>query len=603
MRSGPQRTAIGECVRPPAEGAVDNAGSAWLLHTIPDPSAPIRMTTDRLYHPHTGLLPASDLRRAGHLMNEELARSMKELRRPGHPRVYYLSYLFRNERRESIFGRLGAIAEHQTAARNFVFCDVRVGSHRYDQVGYGGLRDNDDADESVDYIGMPAEISEDAFKFALWRLTDARYREAAEQYYERKSKELHYVDEQRGLASKVKAKGVRSAKIRRFPEVDVDYWTWLIRKASGLLKSCPAIQVSDFEFVAWHRQQMFVDSEGAEIAQQTSVFDLAARYWLLTPKGAPIEQEAALIVGDLADLPSEKELLRIVKARIELILALSRAPHLNAFSGPVLLGAVPAGLFFHEVVGHRLEGSRLLSSDEGATFADLRGKHIAPAFVDIVDDPTLERFNGKRLIGHFRYDDEGSPAKRAVLVEKGVLRGFLTTSAPIPGQSALNGHARNARHERPISRMGNLLVVNREPVAEPELWERFLEEIRRRKAPFGIWVRETLGGETYTTKYDFQAFKGEIMHAVRVFPSGRKELVRGVDFVGTPLSALDALLCMGDDPTVDNAFCGAESGQIPVSTIAPSALLGNLELQSKDRQKLTQFAMKPPHGLGKRQRS
>ncbi len=529
-------------------------------------------------------------------MKDELARSMKLLRRPGHPRVYYLSYLFRNERRESIFGRLGSVVEHQIASRNFVFCDVRVGSHRYDQVSHGGLRDNDDADESVDYITMPAEVGPDAFQFALWRLTDARYREAAEQYYERKSKELHYVDEQRGLASKVKAKGVRSLSIRKFAEVDVDYWTWLIRKASALLKSCPAIQVSDMEFVAWHRQQLFVDSEGAEIAQQSSVFDLAARYWLLTPRGAPIEQEVALVVGDLADLPGEKELLRMVKVRIELILAMARAPHLNAFSGPVLLGAVPAGLFFHEVVGHRLEGSRLLSSDEGATFADLRGKAIAPPFVDIIDDPTVKSFRGKRLTGHFRFDDEGRPAKRAVLVERGVLRNFLTTSAPLPGQSELNGHARNARHERPISRMGNLFVVNREPVATDDLWQRFLEEIRRRKAPFGIWVRETLGGETYTTKYDFQAFKGEIMHAVRVFPSGRQELVRGVDFVGTPLSALDALLCMGDDDTLDNAFCGAESGHIPVSTIAPSALLGNLELQSKDRQKLTQFAMPPPQG-------
>ncbi len=551
--------------------------------------------TARLYHPHAGLLAPADLRRAGRLMKEELARSVDLLRRPGHPRVYYLSYLFRNERRESVFGRLGAVVEHQTNTRNFVFCDVRVGSHRYDQVAHGGLRDNDEAAESTDYIGMPAEVSPEAFKFALWRLTDARYREAAQQYYERKSKELHYVDEQRGLPSKMKLPPARSTAIRRFAEVDIDYWRYLIRKASALLKDYPNIHVSDFEFVAWHRQQLFVDSVGSEIVQQMSIFDLAARFWLITPRGAPVEQEVALVVGDLADLPSEKDLLRMVRERIDLILKLASAPHLNAFSGPVLLAPVPTGLFFHEVVGHRLEGSRLLSSDEGATFADLRGKQIAPEFVDIIDDPTVTTFAGRRLTGHFRFDDEGVPARRAVLVQRGKLRSFLTTSAPIPGQQELNGHARNERHERPISRMGNLFVVNRAPVPRDELWQRFLEEIKRRKAPFGIWVRETLGGETYTTKYDFQAFKGEIMHAVRVFPSGRTELVRGVDFVGTPLSALDALLCMGDDPTVDNAFCGAESGQIPVSTIAPSALLGNLELQSKDRQKLTQFAMPPPH--------
>jgi predicted Zn-dependent protease len=260
-----------------------------------------------------------------------------------------------------------------------------------------------------------------------------------------------------------------------------------------------------------------------------------------------------------------------------------------------LLAPVPAGLFFHEVIGHRLEGSRLLSSDEGATFANLRGKPVAPEFVDIVDDPTLDRFAGKSLIGGFKFDDEGCPARRASLVEGGVLKHFLTTSAPVPGQTELNGHARNARHERPISRMGNLLVSSREPLPPDDLWERFLDEIRRKKAPYGIFVRETMGGETDTRSYDFQAFKGEIQHAERVEPSGKRELCRGVDFIGTPLSALDSLVALGDDTSVDNAYCGAESGMIPVSTICPSALMANLELQSKDRQRFAPFALPPPH--------
>jgi predicted Zn-dependent protease len=261
----------------------------------------------------------------------------------------------------------------------------------------------------------------------------------------------------------------------------------------------------------------------------------------------------------------------------------------------VLLSPGAAGLFFHEVVGHRLEGTRLLSSEEGSTFRDLRGKSIAPPFVDIVDDPTVAVYQGRRTSGHFKHDDEGSLAQPAVLVERGVLRNFLTTSAPLPGQRSLNGHARNAYHERPISRMGNLFVVNRKPVSAAELKERFLAEIRRQKKRYGIHVKETMGGETGTTSYDFQAFKGEIMHAVRVFPDGREEPVRGVDFVGTPLSALDALECMGDDPSLDNAWCGAESGTLPVSTVAPSALLRNLELQTKRREQLTQYAMPLPY--------
>lgn len=550
--------------------------------------------TTRLYDPYVGLYTPAEMTRIGRYLRAELDRSMRMPHPPGHPRVYFLSYRFRNERRETLRARLGAISDHAVEAHSHVFCDVRVGSHRYDQVAHGGLDDNSDRDESLRYIQMPAEVSEDAYRVALWRLTEARYREAVDQYYQRKSDALHYVDEARRLPSRIPSEGVRAGKLSRTASLDADRWRYLLRKASAVLRAHPEIQVSELGISAWHRQQRFISSEGADIVEQHAVFDLHAELWMLSPTGHRVEQEISLVTGDLAELPDERDLLARVRERVSLMLALSRAPHLSAFSGPVLLAPIPAGLFFHEVVGHRLEGSRLLSSDDGATFAALRGKRIAPRFIDIVDDPGMPHFNGKSLIGHFIHDDEGRLSGRAHLVEAGVLRTFLTTAAAVPGQKQLNGHARNAQHERPISRMGNLFVTSRDPLAADALWERFLEEIRRRKAPFGIHVRETLGGETDTTSYDFQAFKGEIMHAERVFPDGRRELIRGVDFVGTPLSALDALVALGDDMTVDNAYCGAESGYIPVSTIAPSALMANLELQSKDRQRYAPFALPPP---------
>jgi predicted Zn-dependent protease len=559
-----------------------------MISRAPLPDSP------RLYAAFRGLYTPAEMATIGGYLRDELDRSMRLLRRPGHPRLYFLSYLFRNERRESVRARLGAVADHQIDARSHVFADVRVGSYRYDQVAQGGLDDNAPDDESVRYIEMPAEVSEDAYKIALWRLTEARYREAAEQYYERKSDELHYVDEARRVPSRVKGKGERDGKLSRFAEVDVDRWRHVLRKASGLLKSSPEIQVSELEMSAWHRQQRFVSSEGADIVEQRAIFDLHATFWMLAPGGHRIEQEVSLVTSDEAELPDERGLVRMVQERIDLLRAIAKAPHLPSFSGPVLLAPVPAGLFFHEVIGHRLEGSRLLSSDEGATFANLRDKPIAPRFVDIVDDPTVDRFQGKSLIGGFRYDDEGHRARRAGLVEGGVLRSFLTSSAPVPGQKEMNGHGRSSRHERPISRMGNLFVTSREPLAKEALWERFLEEIRRKKAPYGIFVRETLGGETDTRSYDFQAFKGEIMYAERVTPDGKRELCRGVDFVGTPLSALDSLVALGDDVTVDNAYCGAESGMIPVSTVSPSALMASLELQSKDRQRFAPFALPPP---------
>jgi len=94
-------------------------------------------------------------------------------------------------------------------------------------------------------------------------------------------------------------------------------------------------------------------------------------------------------------------------------------------------------------------------------------------------------------------------------------------------------------------------------------------------------VLEATSGETATDAYNFQAFLGEINLAARVFPDGREELVRGVNFVGTPLNAVRSIVAAGRRLEIDNAFCGAESGFVPVTTISPGLVVSELELQSK----------------------
>ena len=70
----------------------------------------------------------------------------------------------------------------------------------------------------------------------------------------------------------------------------------------------------------------------------------------------------------------------------------------------------------------------------------------------------------------------------------------------------------------------------------------------------------------------------------RVYADGRPdELVRGIDLVGTPLVAFDNLIAAGDDPMVFNGTCGAESGWVPVSAVAPSILFRRLEFQLKEK--------------------
>lgn len=549
---------------------------------------------DSLYDTYRGLYTQSELKKVKGFLQDELTRSFRKLKTIDPP-AYLCSYLFRNQRSELITARLGGIVEHRYDSRNTVYCDVRVGNYEYDNVSRGGLEPAQENEENSDLEIMPSEPVEDSFRFALWKLTDQKYRESTEEYYNRKSRELHFVDPNASIPARVKRKAISEWKFKSFDAPDTEKWIRILKKLSKSVKHYQQIKNSGFELVVRHEQSIFVNTEGSCQLRQSSIYELRGFIWILSENGEPLSQEFNLLETDEKALPDEKKLQAIVNDLIQRLQEQQKVPQLNSYSGPVLLSPIASALFFHEVIGHRLEGSRLLSPDEGSTFRDLHGKKIAPDFIDIFDDPTVQSYDGRGLLGSYTFDDEGSPAEKAELVVKGVLRHFLTGRAPLPGQTKLNGHGRNQKSERPISRMGNLFIQNHKPLSDKELKEMFLNEIRSQGRDFGIYIKDTLGGETDTASYDFQAFKGEILYAVKVYPDGKEEAVRGVDFVGTPLSALDSVMGMGDTPVLENSYCGAESGVIPVSTIAPALLLKNLELQSRDRERYTPYFLPLPY--------
>lgn len=219
------------------------------------------------------------------------------------------------------------------------------------------------------------------------------------------------------------------------------------------------------------------------------------------------------------------------------------------------------------------------------------------------DNPLLKTFGGLRCIGSYDFDDEGTPARDTLLIENGVLRDFLTTRSALPGfgkRFSPNGHARSKKFQRPISRMAVTIIEGKNGLSLERLREMLIEEIREQGKPFGMIVYSTSGGETETTTYDFQAFSGEIALASLVYPNGKEVYVRGVNFVGTPLQALHNIVAFGDELELDNGYCGAESGFLPVTTISPAILLRNLELQAKEEELVTQYILPRPRRRPKR---
>ncbi len=527
-------------------------------------------------------------------MESELERSMSRLRAPRHPRPYYISYLVRDIETYNVWARYGALYQDRREHKRVCYADVRVGSYRYDHTSKGGLGEQSEESESYEIVDLPIENNLDSFRFCLWRLTDAKFRDAVSRYHGKRSRDVSYLDQYRGLPSFEKlSPSIDIAPLHKF-ELDEEAWRQYVKKASIIFKKFPEIKNSFVEFSAELVTKIFISSEGVQRVWQEPVYSLNTYFWYHTKR---LDQDYSIVhhVAKSRELPSLSQLRRDIQEKIAQFKEVEDGDEMTSFAGPVLLSPKAAGLFLHEVVGHRLEGSRLLSESEGRTFKDKVSQKIMHRDLSIYDDPTLKTFEGKSLIAHYPFDDEGTRAERAPLVERGILKGFLTTRSPIEKQEhSSNGHARNHSDERPISRMANLIVKSHSSHTWEDLKAELIVEIKRQKVPYGMILLDVEGGETETEAYNFQAFLGQIAVAVKVFPNGREKYVRGVDFVGTPLSSLLHIIAVGNEHVVDNGYCGAESGTIAVSTVAPAILLSNLELQAKNPSKVTQYAMPLP---------
>ncbi len=501
----------------------------------------------------------------------------------GFPAPYYCSYLLRDIHSLSVEARRGSIYRRHADRSRRVFCDLRVGSYRYDQVKDGGLSYDYDSLESTHLASLPIDDKiDDELKDAVSRLTETKFREAIGHFSQKAAEGAAAESPSAGLQSFTKLTRVKSIGKRRFTPLDHDTWVKFCKKASHFMASLPKVSQSWIEFDSSEESRIFVSTENRTLIQHQQVVTVIAKIRRQLSDGTQLEQELSLTYGSADELPSFSQFKRLILQRYERLMLQSRGKKLHSFSGPALLFPVPAGLLIHEALGHRVEGSRLLSSDEGQTFRGRLGSQITSVPLTVIDDPTCNTFEGSSCVGAYAYDDEGAEAEPTVVVDNGTLKTYLSTRAPLERKKfKSNGHARNRDIQQPVSRMAVLQIYSEQAVALSELKKRLIREMRRQRRQYGLIVYDATNGETETARHDAQAFFGEISYATLINLDGKEVPLRGVNFVATPLQSLNNIIAVGDTPELDNSFCGAESGVIPVSTIAPAILVSTLELQAK----------------------
>ena len=180
------------------------------------------------------------------------------------------------------------------------------------------------------------------------------------------------------------------------------------------------------------------------------------------------------------------------------------------------------------------------------------------------------------------------------VVENGILKNFLLSRTPVDGFPESNGHGRRQPGYAVAARQSNLLVSTSKATPEADLKKMLLDEVKRLKLPYGLIFDDIQGGFTNVMRTGQGGFTVIPTVVYRIYPDGREEMVRGVNLVGTPLTSFSKITAAGDRLAVFNGTCGAESGMVPVSAAAPALLVGQIEVQKKQKSQETSPILPPP---------
>ena len=525
------------------------------------------------------------------LLTAEMKRSVKTLQKQNPP-IYYLSYTFKDVQTFELSVEEGGVRYREQTPRRSLQVQARAGSVRMDNTR---TLKNDRTGYELTTQQLP-EITGNgkAFTTAVWRATQT----AAEQA----QKDLSRVQADANTASErwddspdfVWPERETFCKEAPALHFDTQRMEQMLVRVSQLTRRKPFILDSSFSFNYQTGSRYFVDSAGTQLKTPVRLARLAYALRGKTADGAELERFNTYDVLDEKELPTEQQLAADIQKSIAELEALSKAPEAEPITVPAILKNRAMAVFVHEVLGHRVEGHRQKEDTFGRTFTDKVGRQIVSPILSIVDDATLPYFNNIALRGYYEYDDEGTRARPVVLVENGVLKNFLMSASPIKNFPLSNGHGRGETGRRPVARMGNTRVIATQTVPYEELEKQLLNQIKKQNKPYGYIIEDLSGGFTMTETFRPQSFKLTPTLVYRIYPDGKKEVVRGADMVGTPLVSFNEIIAAADDYGVVNGSCGAESGWVPVSGIAPSVLLRKLEIEKAGKSSIKPPLLPPP---------
>jgi TldD protein len=225
---------------------------------------------------------------------------------------------------------------------------------------------------------------------------------------------------------------------------------------------------------------------------------------------------------------------------------------------PVVLSSEAGGTMVHEAIGHGLEAD--LSGAGLSVYSGKRGERVASPLVTVIDDATIPHARGS-----FSFDDEGIPAQKTVLVENGILTGYMydRLTAMKEGCNSTGNGRRESYQSRPIVRMTNTIIAPGE--TDPGSIIRDVEK--------GLLVKKMGGGQVNTVNGDFMF---EVSEGYLIEKGQAAYPVRGATLTGNGPEVLQKIVRVGNDLGFGIGTCGKDGQGVPVSDAQPTLLISGM---------------------------
>lgn len=527
-------------------------------------------------------------------MKDEMARSLERLRLDNSDPPFLLNYVLNDQHSWFASATFGAITGASGRESRGIGIEVRVGDYTMDNTNFAGgfgFGDNESR------ISVPKDDSYEVVRQRLWLATDQSYKGAVEQLAAKKAwLKSNTVTDHPGDLSKVEPL-VRLEESRKL-EVDADlesHGKQVAKRLSGLFREAPAIQFSSASFVVVAANETRLSSEGS--------FTRKGESWARVTVTASTQANDGMPLGDLCvfyarshrDLPSLDAMEAEVKQMIARLSAQVDAPRADEYIGPVLLEGEAAAFAMMELIVDRLASPHepLGAKNAGSPFKNRLKKRVAPPFLSLIDDPTLDAFEGQPFLASFAVDDDGVLAQPVELIEEGRLKSWYMSRIPTRAIKESNGHSRGG-----IGAPGCIVVKSSNTMDRARLRAELLRIAQEQELPYAIRV-ETLarGDVSVSGRAAAGGFSNGTVRlsppiaAYRVYPDGREEPIRGGEWQGVTLRSLRDIFVTGDRAHVVNALRGGGM----TSIACPDLLIEEIEMKKPAEQEVKRPYLEHPY--------